>query len=177
MNQKYELLQDDTIELCGLKLYRIRALVAIGALVSPGQLGGYIEAEKNLSVSGESWVSGDAYVSGNARVFGDARVSGDACVYGDARVYGDAHVCGNARVYGDAKVEKTHHYMNVIGQKFNLTFTPQNVAGGCRLFTHDEFADLTIKDCQTEWKEWELENYKAFQWLYIERLERLDGKE
>ena len=52
--KKYELLQDDTIQHFGRTLYRIRALVAIGALVSPGDLGGYIEKEENLSqVSGD----------------------------------------------------------------------------------------------------------------------------
>ena len=48
-NKKYELLKDDTITTSsGKTLYRIKALVAIGLLVAPGELGGYIENEKNL---------------------------------------------------------------------------------------------------------------------------------
>ena len=62
MNAKYELLENDTKEWNGRKLYRIRALVAIGLSVLPGKLGGYIEAEKNLQVSGDAWVYGDAWV-------------------------------------------------------------------------------------------------------------------
>jgi len=90
--KKYELLTDDTVTAPnGATLYRIRSLVAIAALGLPaGELGGYIEAEKNLSHSGTAWVSGNARVYGNAKVSGNARVSGDAQVYGDARVYGDA---------------------------------------------------------------------------------------
>ena len=110
-NKKYELLKDDTITTSsGKTLYRIKALVAIGLLVAPGDLGGYIENVNNLSVYGDAWVSGDARVygdarvSGNAWVYGDARVSGNAWVYGDARVYGNAWVYGNARVSGDARV-------------------------------------------------------------------------
>ena len=105
MNQKYEFVENDTKTSCdGHTLKRIRALVAIGILASPGDLGGYIEAEANLSVSGNAWVFGDAEVSGNAEVSGDARVFGDAEVSGDARVFGDAEVSGDARVSGNAEV-------------------------------------------------------------------------
>ena len=61
-------------EFLGRTLYRVRALVAIGSLVAPGQLGGYIEKEANLDHSGDAWVYGDARVSGDARVYGNARV-------------------------------------------------------------------------------------------------------
>ena len=82
---KYELVKTDTKQFCGRTLYRIRALVAIGSLVVPNDLGGYIESEGNLSqVSGNAWVYGDARVSGDAWVSGDARVSGNAQVSGDA---------------------------------------------------------------------------------------------
>ena len=40
--------------------------------VAKGELGGYIEKEKNLSQEGDAWVSGDARVYGNAWVSGDA---------------------------------------------------------------------------------------------------------
>ena len=103
--KKYEL-TDEFIEIFGgKKLYRIKALVSFGVVVA-GQLGGFIESEKNLdqSLSGNAWVSGNARVYGSARVYGDAWVSGDARVYGDAWVSGDALVYGNARVYGNALV-------------------------------------------------------------------------
>ena len=103
--KKYEL-TDEFIEIFGgKKLYRIKALVSFGVVVA-GQLGGFIESEKNLdqSLSGDAWVSGNARVSGDAQVSGDAWVYGDALVYGNALVYGDAQVSGNAQVYGDAQV-------------------------------------------------------------------------
>ena len=103
--KKYEL-TDEFIEIFGgKKLYRIKALVSFGVVVA-GQLGGFIESEKNLdqSLSGNAWVSGNARVYGSARVYGNALVYGSARVSGDARVYGDAWVYGSARVYGDAWV-------------------------------------------------------------------------
>ena len=70
MNKKYELVLDDTIELFGRKLFRIRAKISFG-VVKEGELGGYIESEKNLSHSGNAWVSGDARVCGNKPETGD----------------------------------------------------------------------------------------------------------
>ena len=102
-NRKYEMLQDQTIEWRGRTLYRIRALRDFGD-VHAGDVGGYIECERNLSQDGNAWVYDDARVSGDARVYGNARVCGDARVYGNARVCDNAWVCGNALVCGDACV-------------------------------------------------------------------------
>ena len=120
MLKKYELTEQhpDT------GLWRIKALRDFGN-VAKGDIGGWIEGEKNLSHEGDAWVSGDAWVYGDARVygyarvFGDARVfgnawvSGDARVSGDAEVYGNAWVSGNAEVFGDARVSRAKHTSNV----------------------------------------------------------------
>lgn len=75
--KKYELLQDQTIEWRGRTLYRIRALRDFES-VHAGDVGGYIECERNLPQDGNAWVYG------NARVYGNTWVCGDALVYGDA---------------------------------------------------------------------------------------------
>jgi len=72
--------------------------------ISDGEVGGWIESEKNLSHEGDAWVSGNAMVSGNALVSGNAKVSGNAWVSGTSKVFGDAWVSGDAWVYGNAKV-------------------------------------------------------------------------
>ena len=97
--KKYELTDEFIEHWSGKKLYRIRALVTFGSVVV-GQLGGFVESEKNLDQS----LLGNAWVSGDAQVYGDARVSGDAQVYGNAQVSGDTWVSGDARVSGDASV-------------------------------------------------------------------------
>ena len=61
MNKKFELLNDDTIEWFGRKLFRIKAKINFG-IVKEGELGGYVEKESNLSVSGNACVSGNAQV-------------------------------------------------------------------------------------------------------------------
>ena len=52
-NKKYELLQDQTIERRGRTLYRICALRDFGS-VHAGDVGGYIECERNLSQGGDA---------------------------------------------------------------------------------------------------------------------------
>ncbi len=104
MIKKYEL-TDETIQHDGRTLYRIRALVRIlSAGVSAGDLGGYVEMEKNLSHAGDCWVGGNARVYGAARVYGDAWVHANAELHGHADVYGHAEVCGDAEVYGMVSV-------------------------------------------------------------------------
>ena len=66
--KKYTLLLDDTIEVSGITLHRIKALSSFNG-VSVGDLGGYIEKVDNLSQYGDAWVSGNAKVFGDARVF------------------------------------------------------------------------------------------------------------
>lgn len=81
--KKYELVQDDTIQLDGKTLYRIRAIRDFGK-VKKGDLGGYVEGEHNLSHEDECWVYD------NAKVHGNARLNGNASVYEEAEVYGNA---------------------------------------------------------------------------------------
>ena len=151
--KKYELTDEFIETLSGKKLYRIRALVAFGSVVA-GQLGGFIESEKNLdqSLYGNAWVYGDARVYGNARVYGDAEVYGDARVYGNARVYGDAEVYGDARVRSHAVISehKMIFWASNVGSE-NGTLTVFNgkdgliVTRGCFAGTVDEFLAKSAK--------------------------------
>ena len=77
--KKYELTDEFIEHWSGKKLYRIKALVSFGVVVA-GQLGGYVESERNLSQSGNAWVSDDAQVYGDARVYGDAWVRSCAVI-------------------------------------------------------------------------------------------------
>ena len=74
--KKFKLTSEFIVDISGVKLFRIKALIEFGN-VKAGDLGGYIEKEENLSHMGDAWVSDDARISGNAQVSGDARVSGD----------------------------------------------------------------------------------------------------
>lgn len=151
--RKYEL-TDETKVVFGVTLHRIRALVAIAAIgVAAGDLGGFVQYERNLGQSDRAWVSGNAHVFGDAHVSGNASVSGDASVSGNARVFGNARVSGDARVFGNASVSGDAHVfgnasvfgVNVIatrtdGYTFLIAPTPSGprIMAGCRYFSIDE---------------------------------------
>ena len=104
---KYELLQDDKIEIGSHTLYRIRALKNFGT-VKAGDIGGYIEKEENLSHEGTCWV------------------------YGNARVCDNAYVCDNACVYGNAKINKISDVLCIspIGSRNDATTFFKTKDGG-----------------------------------------------
>ena len=139
--KKYELLPNDTITHFGRTLHRIRALVSIGDTVKPGDLGGYIEKEENLSHEDAAWVSGNARVFGDAQVFGNARVFENAQVCGNARVFGDAQVSGNARVFGDAWV---YGNAQVFGDSHYLVVGPVGSRGGFTTFFRTKDKDICV---------------------------------
>ncbi|MWQ78404.1 hypothetical protein F9851_04240 [Glaesserella parasuis] len=119
--KKYELLKDDTVEHFGRTLYRIKALITFG-LVGAGQLGGYIETEKNLDHSGNAWVYD------NALVYGDARVCGDALV----RSF--AVISERKMIFGASNVGSENGTLTVFNGKYGLIVTR-----GCFTGTVDEF--------------------------------------
>jgi len=111
-NKKYELLDDDTITTPnGTTLYRICALRKVGNKVRAGDLGGYIQSEKNLSHGSkdgdDAWVFDNAWVFGNANVHGHAQILGNARIFDDADISGYARISNNAWVFGRAKIENS----------------------------------------------------------------------
>ena len=124
--KKYELTSETKV-INGVEVHRIKALKSFGN-IKEGDLGGWIESEKNLSQDGNAWIFDNATVYDNARVGGDAKVrdnarvgdnakvrdnawvgenawvNGDALVGGDAWVNGNSLVGGNAEVYGNSWV-------------------------------------------------------------------------
>lgn len=109
--KKYELTEDTGVilDVDAITLHRIRALRDFGN-VKAGEMGGWVESEKNLDQYGNAWVDENAVVYGDAMVYGEAMVYGDACVHGRAQICGYAHVSehaeisGNACIYGYARV-------------------------------------------------------------------------
>ena len=109
MERKYEMLESDTIEVCGHVLHRIKSLIDFG-IIKKGELGGYIEKESNLSQDGTCWVydsacvMDDATLLENAAIFDNAIVCDDAFLSGNAVVSGYGRVMGNSCMYEDSTV-------------------------------------------------------------------------
>ena len=85
--KKYELTKETKV-IGDKTLFRIRALRSFGD-IKAGDLGGFIENERNLSHEGNAWVGDNAKVGGNAKVSGNDRVGGNARVGGDGLINSD----------------------------------------------------------------------------------------
>lgn len=127
MQRKYEL-TDEFIEMYGVRLFRIKALVDF-AEIKAGKLGGYIEKEENLSQDGKAWVYEEAKVSGKAEVSGEAEVYGKAEVSGEAKVSGNADYA-TARGFG--RVYRTTTFFRTRDKRIAVNC-------GCFYGTLDEF--------------------------------------
>lgn len=93
---KYELVLDDEAYIDCFKLYRIRALKDIPIYgVKAGDLGGYIQSEKNLCHMDDCWVEGKAFVYQEARIVEDAYVRGNN---GRVSIGNGAIIESNARI-------------------------------------------------------------------------------
>lgn len=83
MDKKYELVKEDYIIFNGHILFRIRALKDFqtihGLTVKVGDLGGYIQSEKNLSQEGDCWIGSNAKVYDNVCVSDNAYVNAYIC--------------------------------------------------------------------------------------------------
>ena len=132
MNTKYEFTGETKI-VRGRTLRRIKAIVAIGATVAPGDIGGWIESENNLSVYGNAWV------------YGGACVSGDACVSGNAEVYGNAEVSGD-------KDYMTFKNSWSSGRWFTYTASNKKWSVGCFYGTGDELVIKAYSDSELSGK-------------------------
>ena len=124
IEKKYKLIPSDKE-----RLFRVKALKDFND-VKKGDIGGYVESEKNLSQYDDCWIYDNAIVQDNAVVIGKAIVCGNARVYDNAQICGNARVednvqisdnvvvmgnaivCDNARIWGHAVVQ---HYVVVRG--------------------------------------------------------------
>ena len=100
---KYELLKNNFIEYKGRKLYRIRALKSFSD-IKYGDIGGYVENEKNLSQNGNCWIYNNAKVYDNGRVFDNAIIKNNAEVFDNASVLDNAIIQDNAICYDNSVV-------------------------------------------------------------------------
>ena len=108
MMKKYELVSENMVDINGKTLYQIRSLISFETIsgweICPGDLGGYVESEYNLSQEGTAWISGNSCVLNKARVSDKGVVCDTACVSGFAEIKGHAVLQDNAHVFGEATV-------------------------------------------------------------------------
>ena len=103
-DKKYELAKDHVITINGNTLYRIRALRSF-ADVKVGDLGGYVEHERNLSHAGYCWVRDNAMAYDLTRVTGNAQLCDSVKAFENSRIGGNAVMQGKSIVKGHATIK------------------------------------------------------------------------
>ena len=156
--KKYELTSETKV-INGVELYRIKAIESFGS-VGKGDLGGWIESEKNLSQDGNAWVGENAMVyenaivAGNSTVIGNAFISGNATVSGYATVSGNAWVEGNATVIGNADYIVFKNWWSS-GRYFTWTRSNNKWKVGCFYGSGEELIAKAYKDSEKSGREYE----------------------
>jgi hypothetical protein len=97
------MLRNDTIQVDGRTLYRIRAIVDL-PYAKKGEIGGYIEKESNLSHQGGSWLIDNAMVFGNAKIWEEAAAAQNVMVFGNASLHGDVNIFGNVVIQDNVEI-------------------------------------------------------------------------
>ena len=160
MDKKYELIPSD-IE----GLFRIKALKDFND-VKNGDIGGYVESEKNLSQYDDCWIYDNAIVLDNAIVCDNAFVLDNAIVCDNARIRGhavvqhDAVVRGNAQIWGDAIISSNKDYIifkNWWSSGIYFTWTRSNNMWkvGCFYGSGEELISKAYKDSEESGREYE----------------------
>ena len=113
--------------------------------VHKGEIGGYIQAESNLSQKGCCWVGNDSKVYGNAKVSHNAQICNDAEVYGNAMVYGNALIQNQCSIYGDARIydyanikDNANVYGNARVYDTSVVRNKASVCGNVRIYGNSE---------------------------------------
>lgn len=105
--KKYEITSEskviDTIMITKKTVYRIKALKDFSD-VKKGDLGGWIESERNLSQDGDCWIYDNASCFDSASITQNATMFNNSIAYHNAQVYGQASIKDNAVVRNNALV-------------------------------------------------------------------------
>lgn len=110
-NKKYEILMDEanTIEWKGHILHRIRALRDFND-VREGDIGGYVEKEKNLSQCGNCWIYDEAKAMDNSRIYDDSimydnsEMHENSIMCDDSEMHNDSELHGNSAMYNNSMI-------------------------------------------------------------------------
>ena len=107
MAKKYAVLPDQFATKYGYTptRFRIRALRDIPEHgVKAGDLGGFVQSERNLSQTGAAWIADVASATDRSHVGGDSLLSGNAKMTGDSRADGKSRIIDHANLSGCAIV-------------------------------------------------------------------------
>lgn len=148
LGKKFELVDDDTVVVDGVTLYRVRAVRDFGGtrrgrrvVVKRGELGGYVASEDCLSQEGLAWVYSEAkivdgYVTGSSSLFGRSVLKGGGRLVHDVELRDDVVVDGQVVLNGVITLRDRVKMLGTIRVSgIDVTFRDDVVASGSADFT------------------------------------------
>lgn len=158
MEKKY-ILTDETKEVKGHTLHRIRAIVDFGNICE-GELGGFVEYEDTLSHDGDCWIDEDVCVLGDSYICGDIQIYGnvvivDSCIYGndDSEIYDDVEIFNSSIVAGGEIHDNCKIYNTAINTPVHLSHDANINGSGDYIFVKgfgSADRDTTFFKCDNE---------------------------
>lgn len=131
MERKKYKLTEETMCFDGVTLHRIKALKDFGNVVA-GELGGWVEAERNLSQEGNCWINmeakaydyteirDNAVLTCGAIACENSIIGNNTFVTDESVIRGFTYLCGNVEISGESVIggyAKLHGNVIVIGAK------------------------------------------------------------
>lgn len=108
-NKKYEFTDEKVTLPSGKVMYRIRAIRDIPAAnVKAGDLGGFIQKQRNLSQSGDCWVDYTSYAIHRSRVTDNAQICCHSGVRNGAQIGGNSTIRNNLIISGESYVHDVY---------------------------------------------------------------------
>ena len=101
-NKKYKL-SNITMKFEGRTLYRVIALKDF-ADVRKGELGGWVESEKNLSQEGDCWIYNNAKCIDNARMYDNSCMYDNSEMRGNSKMHNYSEMHDNSRAYDSSEM-------------------------------------------------------------------------
>ena len=147
--KKYEL-TDETKKINGKTLYRIKALKNLEYdNIKAGDLGGFVEKEKNLSHYGNCWIYHNSCVYDKARVSGNAKIIGECNIYDRAKISDNAWV-ENSEIFNDAYIFDNGRVYNCIVKDNSNIFGDAHIYRNCTISGKSRiYGEVQVKDDST----------------------------
>lgn len=122
-------------------LHRVRALRDVGLDVKAGDLGGFVERERNLSQENNAWIYDDAIAAGSAIVDQDSQLRDWAVACESAYISQGSVMTQNARAEGFAFLRGANLSENALASSHAMVLNDQDhpewsphVSGNCAVY-------------------------------------------
>jgi carbonic anhydrase/acetyltransferase-like protein (isoleucine patch superfamily) len=141
MNKKYEMIPDEETGLYRIKALRDIPWITEGRSVHTGDIGGFVETEKNLSHEGSCWIFDNARAIGYSKIKDDARILHDAIVEGQSTVNGHSIIMNKAHIYHSSIVTNSR----ITG---NVQTTGLSTISSCNIHENVKIKNAYVRDAK-----------------------------